>query len=243
MICDCGGGTVDINTYKITATTPKLEFDELVVGKGGKIGSTFIDRQFQHWMTCRFGTAYTDLPAKKIGPGSRFMKEFEAFKRDFGGGRNVEMKYEVPLVMRDADDSDYYDVEEAMVKFTKYVALRFQNQVETDKNQRRDGELLCACHRQDTGSSEDSSPEGQLCHATRREIAGLCCSILLLLIETLTSSDDHTRWWLWRFAISQRSVKSLVQEEWRPNHALSSSPVGFLLLYSCGIILLTVFLV
>jgi molecular chaperone DnaK (HSP70) len=34
MICDCGGGTVDLTTYSITATYPVLEFEELVVGEG-----------------------------------------------------------------------------------------------------------------------------------------------------------------------------------------------------------------
>lgn len=34
MICDCGGGTVDLTTYAITATEPVLAFEELVVGTG-----------------------------------------------------------------------------------------------------------------------------------------------------------------------------------------------------------------
>jgi molecular chaperone DnaK (HSP70) len=33
-IGDCGGGTVDITTYEITGTTPKLEFKERLVGTG-----------------------------------------------------------------------------------------------------------------------------------------------------------------------------------------------------------------
>ena len=34
LICDCGGGTVDITTYTIVETTPRLEFEEVVVGNG-----------------------------------------------------------------------------------------------------------------------------------------------------------------------------------------------------------------
>ncbi len=34
MICDCGGGTVDLTTYSIAATEPVLDFEELVVGTG-----------------------------------------------------------------------------------------------------------------------------------------------------------------------------------------------------------------
>lgn len=63
------------------------------------------------------------------------MKEFGALKRDFGGDRNVEMKYEVPLVIRDADDPDYYDMKEAMVEFSKYIALDLQYANGTNTNQ------------------------------------------------------------------------------------------------------------
>ena len=34
LICDCGGGTVDLTTYHITAIDPKLEFKELIIGTG-----------------------------------------------------------------------------------------------------------------------------------------------------------------------------------------------------------------
>jgi hypothetical protein len=34
MIVDCGGGTVDLTTYSVTAVYPVLSFEELVVGIG-----------------------------------------------------------------------------------------------------------------------------------------------------------------------------------------------------------------
>lgn len=34
LICDCGGGTVDVTTYTINQTTPRMEFSELCVGVG-----------------------------------------------------------------------------------------------------------------------------------------------------------------------------------------------------------------
>jgi hypothetical protein len=34
MIVDCGGGTVDLTTYRVTSTLPVLSFEELVVGTG-----------------------------------------------------------------------------------------------------------------------------------------------------------------------------------------------------------------
>jgi len=34
MVCDCGGGTVDITTYAIVDTEPRLDFEEVCVGIG-----------------------------------------------------------------------------------------------------------------------------------------------------------------------------------------------------------------
>lgn len=55
----------------------------MCVGAGGKCGSTFVDRNFHQLMTERFGTAFTSLGSHMIGPGSRFMNEFENVKCDF----------------------------------------------------------------------------------------------------------------------------------------------------------------
>ena len=121
LICDCGGGTVDLTTYLIKSTTPKLEFEELAVGQGAKIGSTFINRFFHSWCTVHFGHAYTEMPYKRIGPGSLFMNTFESFKRDFGDEGCREDEYSVPLVMHGVEDSPNYDRDTAMITFTQYV--------------------------------------------------------------------------------------------------------------------------
>jgi hypothetical protein len=120
VICDCGGGTVDIITYLVKNTEP-LEFDELVVGTGGKCGSTFIDRNLHRWMSTNFRLAFDCLPAAKKGPGSTFMKEFELYKHDFGHLEDARYVFEVPLVMRNVTDSVHYDSEESTVKFSRYV--------------------------------------------------------------------------------------------------------------------------
>ena len=119
LVCDCGGGTVDINTYRITSTTPTLDFEELAVGQGGKVGSTFIDRQFHEWMGAHFGRDFYALEFKKKGPGSRFMKEFEAIKRDFGGTRSAQKEFRIPLKIKNAADSSFYDEDENMVIVTR----------------------------------------------------------------------------------------------------------------------------
>jgi hypothetical protein len=49
------------------------------------------------------------------------MKEFEAVKRDFGASRNSQKEFRVPLVLRDAGDSKYYDEDEHMVIIGRLV--------------------------------------------------------------------------------------------------------------------------
>lgn len=45
VVCDAGGGTVDLITYKITELTP-LKIEESVVGSGGLCGSTYLNRRW-----------------------------------------------------------------------------------------------------------------------------------------------------------------------------------------------------
>lgn len=125
LICDCGGGTVDITTYKVTSAVPKLVFEELVEGSGGKCGSTYIDRQFHQWMSRKFGANFDRLKFEKKGPGSRFMKDFEVNKRDFGSSDDLDQVYEINLVMPGVSYSDHYDDDESVVKLTGRDMLGF----------------------------------------------------------------------------------------------------------------------
>ncbi|EGP82386.1 uncharacterized protein MYCGRDRAFT_97567 [Zymoseptoria tritici IPO323] len=109
LICDCGGGTVDITTYVIDSITPKLAFKELLVGTGGKCGSTYIDRQFLEWMEDMFGPHFTSLPPAKRGPASALMKSFETAKLDFGMSTDIKKYYEVDCFMEEAHKSHWYD--------------------------------------------------------------------------------------------------------------------------------------
>ncbi|KAL2862593.1 Hsp70 family protein [Aspergillus lucknowensis] len=115
LICDCGGGTVDITTYHITQTWPTLQFEELCTGVGGKCGSTAVDRNFYKLMSDRFGDDFDKLPIKRKSPGSEFMNKFEIIKRDFGNSDEKTI-FELPLNMTVANpDPKYFDEEERLV--------------------------------------------------------------------------------------------------------------------------------
>jgi hypothetical protein len=47
MVCDCGGGTVDITTYSMVEIEPRFEFKELLVGLG-EHHSAIPDRSNSH---------------------------------------------------------------------------------------------------------------------------------------------------------------------------------------------------
>ncbi|KAL4901109.1 hypothetical protein BDW74DRAFT_88294 [Aspergillus multicolor] len=114
LVCDCGGGTVDITTYLVNSIEP-LSFEELCTGIGGKCGSTAVDRNFYKLMSERFGEAFDKLPMKRKGPGGEFMKKFETLKRDFGVS-DEETIFELPLNMTvDDPDPRYFDEEERLV--------------------------------------------------------------------------------------------------------------------------------
>ncbi|RAL15262.1 Hsp70 family protein [Aspergillus homomorphus CBS 101889] len=114
LICDCGGGTVDLTTFLVTQISPKLTFEELCTGIGGKCGSSAIDREFYRLMSRRFGAAFDLLKPKSKGPGSYLMNKFEIIKRGFG--LSHQAMFELPLNMKlEKVDPRYYDEEERVV--------------------------------------------------------------------------------------------------------------------------------
>ncbi|KAI0528130.1 actin-like ATPase domain-containing protein [Xylaria bambusicola] len=69
VVCDAGGGTVDLISYEITSTNPSLELAELVPGKGGMAGSLGLNKRFaeavqnlvgdEQWVTLKKGVGWS----------------------------------------------------------------------------------------------------------------------------------------------------------------------------------------
>jgi len=55
LVCDAGGGTVDVVTYRITRLPPDLQVEECGVSSGGKCGSVFLNRIFENWVETELG--------------------------------------------------------------------------------------------------------------------------------------------------------------------------------------------
>jgi len=55
VICDAGGGTVDLISYTITKLKPILEVEEAAPGTGGICGSTFLNQRFASFLERKLG--------------------------------------------------------------------------------------------------------------------------------------------------------------------------------------------
>jgi molecular chaperone DnaK (HSP70) len=53
-LCDAGGGTVDLVSYRITSLSPRLEVEEISVGGSALCGSSLLNRIFEQLLTERF---------------------------------------------------------------------------------------------------------------------------------------------------------------------------------------------
>jgi hypothetical protein len=51
VLCDAGGGTVDLISYSITGLFPELQVKEASPGTGGFCGSTYLDESFSNYLT------------------------------------------------------------------------------------------------------------------------------------------------------------------------------------------------
>lgn len=67
VICDAGGGTVDLITYRITNLSP-LIVEESAVKSGGKCGGVFVNRIFQNMIEKKLGASsgLTDLGKHQV---------------------------------------------------------------------------------------------------------------------------------------------------------------------------------
>lgn len=83
---------------------------------GGKCGSTTIDRALHRLMEKRFGSLFSSLSYQKTGAGSKFMTQFESFKRDFGVSKRSR-QYLLDLNLGCAD-SKWYSSDENEVIIT-----------------------------------------------------------------------------------------------------------------------------
>ena len=55
MLCDAGGGTVDLITYQVSALKPILKLTEASPGSGSKCGAVFLNHRFGEYLEGKLG--------------------------------------------------------------------------------------------------------------------------------------------------------------------------------------------
>ncbi|RDA90600.1 hypothetical protein CP533_6927 [Ophiocordyceps camponoti-saundersi (nom. inval.)] len=97
IVCDAGGGTVDLIAYKIMSLKP-LRVEESAVGTGGLCGSAFLNYRFEEHVRNRLGAARFDEMKQRKGKtwqmGLRYFEEF--VKRNFNEEEHHEVNVPFP---------------------------------------------------------------------------------------------------------------------------------------------------
>ncbi|KAH8174888.1 hsp70 protein [Sarocladium implicatum] len=104
IVCDAGGGTVDLIAYKIISLKP-LRVEESAVGTGGLCGSAFLNYRFEEHVRNRLGqTRFDEMKQKKGKTWQMGLKYFEEFvKRNFNENEHQEVNVPFPGL---ADDEE-----------------------------------------------------------------------------------------------------------------------------------------
>ena len=104
MVCDAGGGTVDLIAYKVASLLP-LRVEESAVGTGGLCGSAFLNYRFEDHVKARLGPErYHNMRERKQKTWMMGLKHFEEFvKRNFNEDEPQEVNIPFPGL---ADDEE-----------------------------------------------------------------------------------------------------------------------------------------
>ncbi|OQO13037.1 hypothetical protein B0A48_02501 [Cryoendolithus antarcticus] len=97
IVCDAGGGTVDLISYKVTSLNP-LRVEESAVGSGGLCGSAFLNYRFADYIKARIGPqVFENMKEKKPKTWQMALKYFEEFvKRNFNEEEHSEVNVPLP---------------------------------------------------------------------------------------------------------------------------------------------------
>jgi len=120
IVCDAGGGTVDLIAYKVTQLNP-LRVEESAVGTGGLCGSAFLNYRFQDHVKSRIGVErYENMRDKKPKTWQMGLRYFEEFvKRNFNEEEHSEVNVPFPGLPDDEEaglDSGFLILSAAQVK-------------------------------------------------------------------------------------------------------------------------------
>ncbi|KAF8453879.1 hypothetical protein BDZ91DRAFT_853119, partial [Kalaharituber pfeilii] len=95
VVTDCGGGTVDLISYQVTAIQPRLQVKECAAGTGSLCGSTALNRRFHELLKSRLGDeAFSGMSIQARHTAFTFFDE------------NLKPRFRAPTAA-EAEDEDF----------------------------------------------------------------------------------------------------------------------------------------
>ncbi|KAK6347912.1 hypothetical protein TWF718_005732 [Orbilia javanica] len=114
VVCDAGGGTVDLISYEVEEVSPSFKLREVVIGSGAKCGSSYIDQAFIQLLRRKIGPSFDNdkiWNKKDISRGSPLMIHFDNIKRSFGRATNDLWFIPLPVDVEDDEENGIVDNE------------------------------------------------------------------------------------------------------------------------------------
>ena len=111
VVCDAGGGTVDLISYRITSIHP-LAVEESGVGTGGLCGAAFLNYKFEDYVRTVFGEEDFEAMLKnKPKAWQAAMNNFETYvKRNMDDGDPKEFGIPFPGLVNDTIEDGYLNM-------------------------------------------------------------------------------------------------------------------------------------
>jgi molecular chaperone DnaK (HSP70) len=92
IVCDMGGGTIDLIAYKVVSLNPTV-IEEATVGTGAQCGGSFVDRAFLEWLEKRLGSGdFTKIAGcrseqvPRISLNKKAARMLQTFRLEVKGG-------------------------------------------------------------------------------------------------------------------------------------------------------------
>ncbi|KAI9865467.1 MAG: hypothetical protein M1813_002357 [Trichoglossum hirsutum] len=96
LVCDAGGGTVDLTAYKVLKNQP-LEVKEAAVGSGGLCGSVMLNRRFEDFVRNRLGKWLDEFPKTRLRDEmNRMQSHFNDRIKPLFNGEDKDYHIQVP---------------------------------------------------------------------------------------------------------------------------------------------------
>lgn len=126
IVCDMGGGTVDLISYRVAGLEPTI-LEEATVGIGAQCGGSFVDRGFLRWLERRLGiddfvkiagSSSENIPRTLLSPKlSRMVQDFvlEAKSGFFGTETNF---LRLPKPLNSIDDDEVKGIVDGEIVIT-----------------------------------------------------------------------------------------------------------------------------